>query len=234
VCVVPLTPARSPWQPEFCNWAFNLERGSACLPEKWAHIPDTVDVLITHGPPSGHGDWVSNCAHAGCCDLLNTIEQRVRPKYHVFGHVHEGYGVTTNGHTVFVNASTCTFNYQASNPAVVFDLPPPGSEDFRDWSVHTGGGTVVEAATAAAAASATVPAAAATAPATAPATATSDGTAVPPDVSMAATERRLVCSFCTTKVCHSHPFGAGLPYFFYPVWFRCHWRGTQRTPLSFG
>ena len=65
---------------------------------------------------------------------------------------------------------------------------------------------MVEAATAAAAAaaSATVPAAAATAPATA----TSDGTAVPPDVSMAATEGGLVCSFCTTKVCHSHPFGA--------------------------
>lgn len=45
----------TPWQPEFCRWAFNLPRGSACL-EKWNLIPDNVDVLITHTPPVGHGD----------------------------------------------------------------------------------------------------------------------------------------------------------------------------------
>ena len=45
----------SPWQPEFCNWAFNLERGEPCR-QAWARIPTETDVLLTHGPPLGHGD----------------------------------------------------------------------------------------------------------------------------------------------------------------------------------
>lgn len=49
-----------------------------------------TDVLITHGPPCGHGDLAVGDARAGCVDLLNTVEQRVKPLYHVFGHIHEG------------------------------------------------------------------------------------------------------------------------------------------------
>ena len=41
----------SPWQPEFNSWAFNLPRGEP-LSEKWALIPDDVDVLVTHSPPA--------------------------------------------------------------------------------------------------------------------------------------------------------------------------------------
>ena len=26
----------------------------------------------------------------GCVDLLDTIRTRVKPKYHIFGHIHEG------------------------------------------------------------------------------------------------------------------------------------------------
>ena len=40
----------SPWQPEFCNWAFNLPRGKR-LEFVWSSIPDDTDVLITHTPP---------------------------------------------------------------------------------------------------------------------------------------------------------------------------------------
>lgn len=43
----------------------------------------------------------------------------VRPEYHVFGHVHEGYGVATDGTTTFVNAATCSQGYQPTNPPVV-------------------------------------------------------------------------------------------------------------------
>lgn len=54
----------TPWQPEFCRWAFNLPRGTACL-EKWNLIPE-CDVLITHTPPVGHGDLckeiISHCS----------------------------------------------------------------------------------------------------------------------------------------------------------------------------
>jgi Icc-related predicted phosphoesterase len=42
----------SPWQPEFHNWAFNLNRGEE-IKKKWDLIPNDTDVLITHGPPYG-------------------------------------------------------------------------------------------------------------------------------------------------------------------------------------
>lgn len=45
---------------------------------------------MTHGPPLGHGDQVPSGMYVGCADLLVTIKKRVKCKYHVFGHIHEG------------------------------------------------------------------------------------------------------------------------------------------------
>lgn len=73
----------------FCDWAFNLPRGQPCL-DKWDLIPADVDVLMTHGPPLGHGDQCESGLRAGCLQLLDTIQQRVKPQYHIFGHIHEG------------------------------------------------------------------------------------------------------------------------------------------------
>ena len=66
---------------------------------------------------------VSQHQRAGCVDLLSAVTERIRPLYHVFGHVHEGYGVTTNQTTTFINASTCTLSYRPNNAPIVFDLP---------------------------------------------------------------------------------------------------------------
>ncbi|XP_052812554.1 metallophosphoesterase domain-containing protein 1-like [Mya arenaria] len=116
----------SPWQPEFCDWGFNLPRGQACL-EKWNLIPDKTDILITHGPPIGHGDACFDKQRAGCVELLATVQRRVRPRLHLFGHIHEGYGVTSDGTTTFVNASTCTLRYKPDHAPLVFDVSiPPG------------------------------------------------------------------------------------------------------------
>ena len=41
-------------------------------------------------PISGYGDHRFDGTKAGCEELLHTIQQRVKPKYHVFGHIHEG------------------------------------------------------------------------------------------------------------------------------------------------
>jgi Icc-related predicted phosphoesterase len=93
----------SPWQPEFCDWAFNLPRGPA-LAAVWAKVPDDTRVLITHGPPLGIGDKTHRGPHAGCEDLLQRVRQ-VRPPLHVFGHIHEGAGRYEVEGTTFVNAS---------------------------------------------------------------------------------------------------------------------------------
>jgi len=115
----------SPWQPEFCDWAFNLPRGAQCR-AKWHMIPTGTDIVMTHGPPLGHGDRCEpNHNRAGCIDLLDELQTRVKPKYHCFGHIHEGWGVTTDGVTRYVNASTCNLRYRPVNTPIVFDVPMP-------------------------------------------------------------------------------------------------------------
>ena len=79
----------TPWQPKFCGWAFNLDRGHALM-EKWDQIPDDTDILITHTPPVGYGDLCSTGIRAGCVELLMSVQQRIKPKYHIYGHIHEG------------------------------------------------------------------------------------------------------------------------------------------------
>lgn len=111
----------SPWQPEFCNWAFNLPRNGEKLKEKWDKIPKNIDVLITHTPPFGYGDYVTNTTRVGC-DLLLEKVQEVKPLVHVFGHVHEAYGVNITEHTLFVNASMCNRDYQIQNPPHIIEI----------------------------------------------------------------------------------------------------------------
>jgi len=120
VVVDGLTFYGSPWQPAFMDWAFNLERGPE-LREKWDFIPDGTDVLITHGPPAGHCDMTTGGQAVGCADLMDAV-RRVKPRLHVFGHIHEGAGVTEEGGTTFVNASSVTDRYKPTNPAIVIDL----------------------------------------------------------------------------------------------------------------
>ena len=115
----------TPWQPMFPTGppqAFQLPRGQP-LREKWAMIPDGTDVVITHGPPLGHGDSAGPGAHIGCIDLLNELQSRVKPSHHVFGHCHPGYGITSDGQTTYVNAATCTNKYRPEHLPLVFDLP---------------------------------------------------------------------------------------------------------------
>ncbi len=114
----------SPWQPWFYDWAFNLKRGAA-LQEKWAMIPSDIDVLVTHGPPLGEGDQTFRGERVGCQDLREAV-LRVRPKVHIFGHIHEGAGVTRGEHTVFANACTCDLDYEPKNPPIVLDLHADG------------------------------------------------------------------------------------------------------------
>jgi Icc-related predicted phosphoesterase len=94
----------SPWQPWFFDWAFNLPRGEA-LAEMWAKIPLGVDVLITHGPPQGILDETNRGESVGCRDLLERV-LKIKPRLHVFGHIHEAAGRLKIEDTIFVNAST--------------------------------------------------------------------------------------------------------------------------------
>lgn len=95
----------APWQPIFngraCD-AFALQRGEP-LRKKWDLIPDDVDILVTHTPPAGILDLDGPVCH-GCLDLTETL-QRVKPRYHVFGHVHSNHGMVKSNGTCYINCN---------------------------------------------------------------------------------------------------------------------------------
>jgi len=110
----------SPWQPEFYDWAFNLPRGQQ-LAQVWAQVPEDTDVLITHTPPYGILDQIPGGEHVGCEELLKALS-RVRPRVHVFGHIHESYGVLKQDGTTFINACICDERYQPVHAPIVIDV----------------------------------------------------------------------------------------------------------------
>lgn len=110
----------SPWQPWFFDWAFNLHRGPE-IRAKWDLIPDDTDVLVTHGPPVGHGDRTARGDITGCEDLRAAL-RRVKPKVHIFGHIHEGFGRTREDGIDFLNASTCDLAYRPGQPPMIYEL----------------------------------------------------------------------------------------------------------------
>ncbi len=110
----------SPITPRFFDWAFNRDRGEE-IAKHWRLIPDGIDILITHGPPVGILDRTRQGDVTGCEDLMRHIE-RVRPKLHVFGHIHEGYGMVEKDGICFVNACILDERYQMRNLAVVMEI----------------------------------------------------------------------------------------------------------------
>jgi len=109
----------SPWTPGG-GWAFS--RSLNALAYRWAQIPDGVDVLITHGPPLGVRDRNYRGEHLGCPHLAEAL-LRVRPRLHIFGHIHESHGLAEIEGISFVNASICTLTYEPANAPLIVDLP---------------------------------------------------------------------------------------------------------------
>ena len=109
----------SPITPEFFNWAFNRKRGEP-IRKHWDLIPENTDILITHGPPYRILDLTIHEQHVGCKDLLQKVKQ-IRPKYHIFGHIHESYGSLNLSGTRFINASAVNEQYDLRHKPILFE-----------------------------------------------------------------------------------------------------------------
>lgn len=113
----------SPWTP-FCGyWAFQYDNDEAA-DYHWAKIPKGTDFLITHSPPHtildlSNSKWATG--NSGCPTLAKHVE-RVKPKFHAFGHIHEGYGMVEYADTTFINASSLKRDYFQQNAPVLIDF----------------------------------------------------------------------------------------------------------------
>ncbi|MCI5116985.1 MAG: metallophosphoesterase [Candidatus Electrothrix sp. LOE1_4_5] len=105
VVVHGITIYGTPWNPLFNEYAcdaFALPRGNV-LKKKWDMIPADIDVLVTHTPPSGILDRNGPVSH-GCTDLAAAVVSH-KPKYHIFGHIHDQHGAIKYGQTWYINCN---------------------------------------------------------------------------------------------------------------------------------
>ena len=126
----------SPWTPQFYDWAFMYRRGApakAC----WDLIPEDTDILVTHGPPHGILDethyisYVGENPHVGCEELFKAVK-RIKPRIHIFGHIHHAIGkhvqewedsiLNPPETTEFHNVAICNEKYKPKNKAHVIRI----------------------------------------------------------------------------------------------------------------
>jgi Icc-related predicted phosphoesterase len=88
----------------------------------YAQIPRNTDVLVTHGPPYGILDSSPGSGmHSGCRELFDAV-MRLRPKLHVFGHVHGAHGVFQTDQTTFVNAALLGMHGSLDKSPLIFKM----------------------------------------------------------------------------------------------------------------
>jgi Icc-related predicted phosphoesterase len=92
--------------------------------DAWKDIPSGLDLLITHMPPYGVSDLTQKNEHIGCKFLMEKIKE-VKPRFHFFGHVHEGAGQVTNVFgTEFHNMACKNRDYILIRDYYTLDLSP--------------------------------------------------------------------------------------------------------------
>ncbi len=103
----------TPWSPIFFNWAFMLPPDG--LREKFAMIPENIDVLLCHSPPRiprNRIDVVENRRdHCGSVELAEAV-RRARPRHLLCGHIHTGdHSPVRLGETICRNVSYLDESY---------------------------------------------------------------------------------------------------------------------------
>lgn len=82
-------------------WAFRKKEKA--FQKRLARASEGTDILLTHSPPWGIGDWTGS-RHAGSLALLKAIE-KISPSAVFYGHIHEGGGPSIVDGRFFLNAT---------------------------------------------------------------------------------------------------------------------------------
>jgi predicted phosphohydrolase len=83
-------------------------------------IPTDTNVLITHQPPYCILDSSANINY-GDRNLLQ-IALKIQPEYHLFGHIHDAYGIEKNDNTLFSNTAILNEHYEISNKPILLEI----------------------------------------------------------------------------------------------------------------
>lgn len=119
----------TPWVPGLPYWAFHASEFA--LSARAGALPQ-VDILVTHGPPRGLGDYIpggtpkqvnkygnAEGLHVGDVALSSFLESERAPGVVVCGHIHEARGVYCTGGTTVYNVAAVDERYHLhSNPWV--------------------------------------------------------------------------------------------------------------------
>lgn len=122
----------SPYTPTFGQWHFMKDRGK--LDKYWRNLDEDIDILVTHGPPFGILDLTENrnyqLEQVGDLSLWKRVLEK-RPKYHIFGHLHDfktcrNFGsLKSEFTTIFMNVSSVEdgrFDKGLIHNGIIFDI----------------------------------------------------------------------------------------------------------------
>lgn len=111
----------TPWTKRHYIGAFN-SHDKDLLASMFNQIPDGMDIIVSHSPPLGILDRTRDNKSVGSGSLARVVA-RIKPKVHIFGHIHESHGHAYVDGTTYINASICNNRYQAIFEPYVFDMP---------------------------------------------------------------------------------------------------------------
>jgi hypothetical protein len=115
----------SPWSNRYGDWAFM--HSETMLAKKYMAIPETTEVIVTHGPPLDAGDLTADHRSTGSSSLRDKIVNGLpNLKLVITGHIHEARGayfIATNDlRTVRVlNVSHVNEWYEPVHEPVIID-----------------------------------------------------------------------------------------------------------------
>lgn len=126
----------SPYSPghDKYGWAFQRKRNE--LGEIWEHIDNEPHIIITHCPPYKKRDVnLETYENVGCEHLMHKV-QDLSPDLHLFGHIHESYGLEFTSKTAFVNGSICSPFGELNKPFVIDYDPNMWGYNYKKMKIY--------------------------------------------------------------------------------------------------